>query len=178
LNGAERVVGLLGTLLARRERENAPARTARVLGRHVDGTELLQRTDAACVTRAPRDNHYAGTVTLAPALNAFHRSGSAGVATVSEVTSAETLWVERLEPSAFRPGQTYSVLVTGRGFDDRVWIDFLEPAPPYAAAQTINTGIQVLSLEVVDTENLLLEISLAPDARLYPSGAPIAYGRK
>jgi hypothetical protein len=46
------------------------------------------------------------------------------------------------------------------------------------AGQTLNEDIQVLSLKVLDPETLVLEITVAPGARLVPSGAPIAYGRK
>jgi hypothetical protein len=176
---AERTVHLLQSLLAQRERDRAPVRTARVLGRHEDGTERLQRTDAACVTRAPRDNHYAGTVVVAPRLAPFHRTGSTGIATITEVTSAATLWIERLVPSDYRPGTSYTVLVIGRGFDERVRIEFLEPpvAGPLAQGQTINEDITVHSTTVVDPETLFLEITVRPGARLYPGGAPISYGR-
>jgi len=174
----EKVVTLLQSLLARRERDRAPIRPARVLGRHADGTERLQRLDAACVTRASRDNHYAGTVVVATRPAAFHRTGATGIATLTEVAAAPTLWIERLDPNAYSPDQSYQVTVTGRGFDDRVQIDFLEPAPPNVTAQTINPDIAVLAILVVSSELLLLDIAVAPGARLYPSGAPIAYGRK
>jgi hypothetical protein len=177
MNSAERVVTLLQSLLARRERDRAPVRPARVLGRHQDGTERLQRLDAACVTRSTRDNHYTGTVVLTPSLSVIQRHGSTGIPTLTEIASAPTLWIETLDPHDYRPGQTYQVTVTGRGFDDRVQIDFLEPAPPFVAGQTINEDIQVLALEVRDPETLILEIAVAPGARLYPSGAPISYGR-
>ena len=179
MTGSEKVVTLLQSLLARREREQAPVRTARVLGRHQDGTERLQRTDAACVTRAPRDNHYAGTVVLSPSSSFVRRTGSTGIATLTEVTSAATLWVERLDPSDYRPGQSYTVTVIGRGFDDRVRIEFLEPpvAGPLAQGQTINEDITVHSTTVVDPATLLLEITVRPGARLDPGGAPISYGR-
>ena len=174
----DRILTHLQTLLARRERDRSPARPARVLGRNEDGTERLQRLDAACVTRASRDNHYTGTIVLNPALSTVHRTGTTGIATLTEVAAAPTLWIESLDPNAYQPGRTYTVTVTGRGFDDRVWIDFLEPAPPYAQAQTINPDIEVLTLEVLDPETLLLEIKIAPGARLYPARVPIAYGRK
>ena len=178
MNPSEKVVPLLQSLLARRERDRPAPRPARVLGRHQDGTERLQRLDAACVTRASRDNHYAGTVVVATRPAAFHRTGTTGIATLSEVAAAPTLWIERLDPSAYSPGQTYQVTVTGRGFDDRVQIDFLEPAPPNVTAQTINEDIAVLAVLVVSSELLLLDIAVAPGARLFPAGAPIAYGRK
>jgi len=177
MNPSEKVVTLLQSLLSRREREKAPIRPARVLGRHADGTERLQRLDAACVTRAPRDNHYAGTVVVATRPAAFHRTGSTGIATLTEVASTPTLWIERLDPNAYSPDQTYQVTVTGRGFDDRVQIDFLEPAPPNVTAQTINEDIAVLAVLVVSSELLLLDITVRPGARLYPGGAPISYGR-
>jgi hypothetical protein len=179
MSSAEKVVHLLTSLLERRERENSPIRTARVLGRHEDGTERVQRTDAACVTRAPRDNHYAGTVVVAPRLAPFYRTGSTGIATLTETVSAATLWVERLDPSDYRPGQSYIVTVIGRGFDERVRIEFLEPpvAGPIAQGQTINEDITVHSTTVQDPETLLLDITVRLGARLYPGGAPISYGR-
>jgi len=178
MTSTEKIVHFLGSLLDRRARDRAPVRPARVLGRHQDGTERLQRLDAACVTRASRDNHYAGTVVVATRPAAFHRTGSTGIATLTEVASTATLWIERLDPNAYSPDQSYTVTVTGRGFDERVQIDFLEPAPPNATAQTINPDIAVLAVLVVSSELLLLDIAVAPGARLYPGGAPIAYGRK
>jgi hypothetical protein len=179
MNPSEKVVTLLQSLLSRRERDQAPVRTARVLGRHEDGTERLQRTDAACVTRAPRDNHYTGTVVLSPSSSFVRRTGSTGIATLTETVSAATLWIERLDPSDYRPGKSYTVTVIGRGFDDRVRIEFLEPpvAGPIAQGQTINEDITVHSTTVVAPETLFLEITVRPGARLYPGGAPISYGR-
>ena len=179
MNPSEKVVSLLHSLLARRERDRAPVRPARVLGRHADGTERLQRLDAACVTRASRDNHYAGTVVVATRPAAFHRTGATGIATLTEVAAAPTLWIERLDPNAYSPDQSYTVTVTGRGFDERVRIEFLEPpiAGPLAQGQTINEDITVHSTTVVDAETLLLDITVRPGARLYPGGAPISYGR-
>jgi hypothetical protein len=138
MTASEKFLTRLSDLLARRERQQAPARPARVLGRHEDGTERLQRLDAACVTRASRDNHYTGTIVLNPGLSTIQRTGTTGIATITEIASAPTLWIERLDPNTYRPGQVYEVTVTGRGFDDRVHIDFLEPAPsPYTPADTL-----------------------------------------
>jgi hypothetical protein len=183
MSSSEKVITLLRSLLDRRERDQAPARPARVLGRHEDGTERLQRTDAACVTRAPRDNHYTGTVVLSPSSSFVRRTGSTGIATITEAISSPTLWVESLDPSDYRPGQSYTVTVIGRGFDERVRIEFLEPpvAGPIAQGQTINEDITVHitvhTTTVVDPETLFLEITVRPGARLYPQGAPISYGR-
>jgi len=177
MNPSEKVVSIFQSLLAHRERQQAPVRPARVLGRHEDGTERLQRLDATCVTRATPGNHYTGTIVLQPSLSPIHRTGTAGIAPVTQILSAPTLWIESLDPSAYQPGQTCQVTVTGRGFDDQVRIDFLEPSPPYTQAQTINEDIQVLSIEVLDPETLILEIAVAAEARLHPTPAPLAYGR-
>ena len=174
MTSAERTLHLLQTLLDRRDRDRAPTRTARVLGRHADGTERIQRTDAACVTRATRDNHYAGTVIVEPKLAAFHRTGSAGIAAVTEVLSAETLWIERLDPNVYEPGQTYQVTVHGRGFDDRVRIDFLLP-DPFGGA-TLHPDLAVLAVLFVSPELLELELAVAPTTHAL-SNAPIAYGK-
>ena len=174
MTSSERVLGLLSTLLDRRDRDRAPTRTARVLGRHQDGTERIQRTDAACVTRATRDNHYAGSIIINPTLAAIHRTGSAGIPTLTETVSAETLWIERLDPNVYEPGHTYQVTVHGRGFDDRVRIDFLLP-DPFGGA-TLHPDLTVLAVLFVSPELLELELSVAPTAHSL-SNAPIAYGK-
>ncbi len=174
MTGAEKILTLLGNLLDRREREQAPARTARVLGRHQDGTERLQRTDARCVTRGTPNNHYTGTVLLNPSLAPFHRSGITGIGT-SETIPAGTLWIEKLDPSEYYPGQTVQVTVQGRGFDDRIRIDFLDPDPSVSEG-TLNPDLEVLALQFVSPELLLLDLAVAATARPITS-APIAYGR-
>ena len=174
MTGAERVLDLLGTLLARRERQQAPTRTARVLGRHQDGTERLQRTDAACVTRGTPNNHYAGTTILNPSLAPFHQTGVTGIGT-SETIPAPTLWIESLAPSAYHPGHTYQVTVQGRGFDEAVRIDFLDPDPSVSEG-TVNPDLEILAIQVVSPERLLLDLAVSPTARPLTT-APIAYGR-
>src|SRR5262245_60191593 len=104
MTAAERTLHLLQTLLARRERDRAPVRPATVLGRHQDGTERLQRQDATCPTRGGRDNHYTGTIVLSPS-NTLNRQGTTGLGT-SETIPAPTLWIERLDPNTYHPGQT------------------------------------------------------------------------
>ncbi len=174
MTGAERVLDLLGTLLTRRERQQAPARTARVLGRHQDGTERLQRTDARCVTRGTPNNHYTGTVILNPSQAPFHRTGTTGIGT-SETIPAPTLWIERLDPSEYHPGQTYQVTVQGRGFDSQVRIAFLDPDPSLPEG-TVNPDLEIQAMQVVSPELLVLDLALSPTARPI-TNAPIAYGR-
>jgi hypothetical protein len=171
---AEKILTALTTLLTRRERERAPARPARVLGRNQDGTERLQRLDAACVTRGAPDNHYTGTTVLNPAIAAFHRAGTIGLGT-TETLVAPTLWIERLDPDTFTPGQTYEVTVTGRGFDEATRIDFLDPDPAVPEG-TVNPDLEILEYEVLSPETLRLTVAVTDTARPI-TNAPIAYGR-
>jgi hypothetical protein len=171
---AEKLLSAFNTLLARRERTHAPARTARVLGRNLDGTERLQRLDAACVTRGVPDNHYTGTTLLNPNLGAFHRHGTIGIGT-SETLPAGTLWIERLDPSTYHPGQTYEVTVTGRGFDTATRIDFLDPDPAVEEG-TLNPDLEILNYEVLSPETLRLTVVVSTTAHPI-ANAPIAYGR-
>jgi hypothetical protein len=166
---------LLSTFLARQTRDRAPARPARVLGRHIDGTERLQRTDALCVTRGAPDSHHTGTILLNPSLATFHRAGVTGVGT-SATIPAGTLWIETLDPSEYHPGQTCQVTVTGRGFDDTVQIDFLDPAVSDSPEIPINPDLEIQSITFVDSETLLLDLTIAPGARLLDN-APLAFGK-
>jgi hypothetical protein len=174
---SDTLLRLLSSFLARQTRDTAPARTARVLGRHIDGTERLQRTDALCVTRGTPDSHYTGTLLLNPSLAAFHRAGVTGIGT-SHTIPAGTLWVETLDPSEYHPGQAYQVTVTGRGFDDIVQIDFLNPSLAiYGTAEIpLNPDLEIQSITVIDSETLLLDLTVAPGARLL-ANAPIAFGK-
>jgi hypothetical protein len=173
MNSSEKVITLFQSLLARRERDRAPVRPARVIGRHQDGTETLQRQDATCPTRGGRDNHYTGTLVLSPASSA-NRQGTTGIG-LSETIPAPTLWIESLDPSEYHPGQQVTVQVTGRGFDESVQIDFLDPNPAVPEG-TVNPDLELLALEVVSPEILFLELSVASTARPLTI-APIAYGR-
>lgn len=171
---AEKILTHLTTLLTRRERERAPARPLRVLGRNQDGTERLQRLDAACVTRGAPDNHYTGTTVLNPATTPFHRAGTLGIGT-TETLVAPTLWIEHLDPDTFNPGQTYEVTVTGRGFDAATRLDFLDPDPT-APEGTVNPDLEILTYEVLSPETLRLTVAVADTAHPL-TNAPIAYGR-
>jgi hypothetical protein len=171
----DRLLTLLSSFLSRQTRDTAPARTARVLGRHIDGTERLQRTDALCVTRGTPDSHYTGTILLNPSLAAFHRAGVTGIGT-SHTIPAGTLWVEILNPSEYHPGQTYQVTVTGRGFDNTTQIDFLDPGFTDSPETALNPDLQLVALHLIDSETLLLDLTVAPGARLL-ANAPIAFGK-
>jgi hypothetical protein len=175
MNPSDRILTALNTLLARRERDRSPVRPAIVQGRHQDGTERILRLDATCPTRSTPNNHYPGTTLLTPTLTAFHRAGSTGIGTSTTISSS-TLWIERLDPNEYHPGQTYQVTVTGRGFDTTTRIDFLDPNPE-APEGTLNPDLEILSLLYVSSEVLLLKLTVAPGARLIVN-APIAFGRQ
>jgi|GEM_PF-1066278 len=174
---SDRVVDVLARLLTRRERDHAPTRAARVLGRNEDGTERLQRTDATCVTRGAVSSNFAGQVILESAISPFHRLGSIDIAPVSQQASADTLWIDRLDPAELRPGESYTITVTGRGFTPGVVIEFLEPAPLFVQPTVLNGDVTIESLTVEDDSTIALNVTVAPGARLFPYGAPIAFGR-
>jgi len=169
-----RLLNLLSQLQTRQLRDQSPARPARVLGRNPDGTERIQRLDTTCPTRSTPDNHPTGTVLLNPTLAAFHRTGATGIGT-SALFTAGTLWIESLDPATYHPGQTVQVTVKGRSFDATTRIDFLDPDPS-APDGTLNPDLTVLATHYLDPETLLLDLTVAPGARLL-TNAPIAYGR-
>jgi hypothetical protein len=166
-----RVIKALEQALSRRERERAPVRTSRVTGRNDDGTVLLQRSDAECVARGGVSDAYTGEVVLEPARSPFARRGTAGIAQAAEQGSVSILWVERLDPDRYRPGASYSVTVTGRGFTPATVFEFLRPGLAYVP----NEGISITSSTFVDETTFLLEIDVAPTAALFRRGAPLAY---
>jgi hypothetical protein len=177
MSQADAIVEALRQVFIRRERDNAPVRTARVLGRNEDGTERLQRSDAVCVTRGSVDSHYAGQVVLEPASNVFRRQGAAGIAPVSQMATADTLWIDSLDPAELQPGTSYIVTVTGRGFSGGLLIDFLDPADYLVQPNVINPDVTIDSLTVISDTEVDLAVTVAPGARLFPGGAPIAFGR-
>jgi hypothetical protein len=172
----DRVLAALRLYLDRHAVQATPVRAARVVGRNSDGTEQLVRVDATCVTRGAADNNYTGQVIAVPSVAVIQRSGATGIGG-SIVVAADTLWVERLDPHDWSPGQSYSVTVFGRGFDATTVIDLLEPVPAGLASR-INEDITITGQTVIDSQTLRLEITVRPGARLYPAGAPIAYGRR
>jgi hypothetical protein len=172
----DRFIAALKQVLERREREKAPLRTQRVLGRGQDGTVQLQRLDSECATRGARDSFYTGQTISEPAGlgSAFNRQGTTGVAAISaEVTpSPAVLWVERLDPNRYLPGREYTVTVIGRGFDPSVRFEFLRPGRP----PIVNDDITVVSATFLDEFGFELVIQVPEHAVRYTT-APLAYGR-
>lgn len=168
-----RVVAALRKVLDRREQERAPVRLQRVLGRNEDGTTRQQRLDAECVTRSAPNNTYGGQITAEPAGSAFSRRGTAGAALVQQVgSSRDVLWLERLVPDTYSPGELVTVQAIGRGFQPTTRIDFLLPGGP----RLINEDITILDIRYIDPQTLELDIQVAPAARLLRERAPVAYG--
>jgi hypothetical protein len=164
------LVKALEQVFLRRERERAPVRTSRVVGRNPDGTVRLQRTDGECIARGGVSPVYTGEVVMEPTRTPLSRRGAAGIAGIAESASVATLWVERLDPDRYRPGATYTVTVTGQGFTPATQLDFLIPG-----TNQVNEGILILVFAFLDTEHLEIQIAVAEDALLYRGGAPIAY---
>lgn len=169
--GARRFVESLREVLERRERARSPLRIVRVMGRESDGALRVQRLDAECEHRAAPANNFGGQIIPEPAGSHFSRRGASGVSLIQEVAVADVLWVERLEPDVFFPGESYTVAVIGRGFTETTRFDFLEPR-----GRLINPDIEVVSTRFLDVERCELDIVLSPTARIYRQGAPLAYG--
>ena len=173
----QRVVSALRDVLDYREREHSPVRTDRIVGRNSDGTLQTQRTDAECVITSGADNLYAGQLVQRPPTSPISRQGLTGAAVVREDEETPTLWVERLEPDSFEPGNSYTVIVQGRGFFPELRFDFLYPATGFQPAKTIHDGIHVELQGFVDEQTFELELSVDPDATSV-TRAPISFGRQ
>ncbi len=173
---SERFVAALAKTLATRERDRAPVRNLRVVGRASDGTPLTVRSDAQCIARGTATpDYYNGQSIFEPSGNSGGSSissqGTASVAALLEETAAATLWVERLDPSTYIPGRSYFVNVYGRGFDDTTRFEFLDPD-----GETVNPDITIVDQGVLGPDQAALEIEVSPTARLQ-ANLPLAYGR-
>lgn len=173
---AERFVAQLARTLTTRERDRAPVRQLRVVGRASDGTPLTVRSDALCIARGTAVVDYYNGQSISEAAggaggSSISRQGTTAVAALVEETASATLWVERLDPNTFIPGRSYFVYVYGRGFDDSTRFEFLN-----ADGETINEDITILDQGVLGPDQAALEIEVSPTARLL-ADLPLAYGR-
>ena len=166
---AQRFVRELGRVLDRRQRE-APGRVRerRVEGRETDGRHRLVSLDGTCVLSGQVGPEGTGDVVTLPTGPLYHR-GTTGIATVSVSRETATLYVERLDPDEYSPGEMYTVEVHGRGFTETTEVDFLVPG-----SEEINEAILVTSRRYISDVLLEVDITLDADAPLYAS-APIAY---
>lgn len=144
-----------------------------VTGRNTDGTLKEQLWgEAACVRRGCVGPEGTGALVLRDA-NCQQSTGATGVATVFGSSTGRALWLESIEPSVFEQGQSYTVVVTGLGFDATVRVDFLLPG-----GEDLHEGITVVETRFVDHRTLELDIEVAADAALVDPAvrAPLGYG--
>lgn len=166
---AQRVVRQLGRILDRRERElPGRVRTARVEGREEDGRLRLRYLDGTCVLSSQVGPEGVGDEISLPT-GRIYSPGTTGIATVSVSRETATLYVERLDPDLYYPGESYTVEVHGRGFSESTLIDFLLPQ-----SEQLNPDITITDLRFVSEVLLEVDIDVAAGAAIYAS-APIAY---
>lgn len=169
--GARRFIATLRDVLERREKSRSPLRIVRVTGRETDGALRVQRLDAECEHRGAPTNNFGGQIIPEPAGSHYSRRGASGVSVVQEAAVTDVLWVERIDPNVFYPGQSYTVSVIGRGFTETTRFDFLEPR-----GRVINPDIEILATRFIDPQLCELDITVSPGARIFRQGAPLAYG--
>lgn len=165
----ERVVDALAGLLDARDRRTAPLQEARVLGRYRDGALQLQRTDQECVGRGCVTPEAAGEIVRRPAGPCWSRQGTTGVAGLSDRGTTRTLLLTSLDPHLFAPGNAYTVVAEGRGFEDGLAVDFL------LAGEDLHPGLTVDAVRVLSDTRAELDLTVAPDAEPV-TDAPVAYG--
>ena len=167
---AARVVDTLAGLLAQRERRRAPLHEARVVGRNGDGTIQLQRTDQECVGRGCVTAEGEGEVVRRPAGPCWSRQGTTGVAGVSDRGGARLLLVTSLDPDVYEPGQAYTVLARGRGFEPEIRVDFLFAD----GGDQLHPAVTVEEIRVLGDSTAEIDITVAADADPVTE-APLAY---
>ena len=162
---------VLGELVDAKTRRLPHPKLGRVEGRHPDGTTILRYLDGTCEARLGVTGGRKGeVVTAAPSSLGFR--GTAGVAFAQSATTASAdLWLERLEPDIFEPGQDVTVHVVGRGFRPSTRFDFLR-AP---GSLEIHPFIDVLETRFIDSENVELDLRITETAPVIER-APVAYG--
>ena len=142
-----------------------------------DGTLQTLRLDAECVTRGDVSNNYGGQTIVEPTGPGapLARKGTTGVAAVAEAPPpTATLWVEKVEPRLFRPGDALTVTITGGGFDASTRFEFLRPG----LVRTINDDFTIANPTLVDSGTFQLDVTVSESAALYPEGAPLAFDRR
>lgn len=168
------VIGALRRVLDDRRDREADLRPSRVLGRNTDGTPQIQRLDAECIGRGAQSNHYTGQILTLPAGPQYDRKGTSGVALNGGYGAGLALWIDRLDPASFHPGDTsLAVAVYGRGFTATTALEFLEPGDS-GDAGTINGDVTIVSQTLISDEriNLVINVDGAADAF---DGAALAF---
>jgi len=163
--------GALQRALDDRDRHRAPVKATRILGRNRDGTIRLLALDGECEIRGAVETGYEGQVVTRPLGTPFSLYGAAGVAGQSWSFGSALLDVTALEPAVYSPGESYTVTVTGRGFDNAFVRDFLTDDDGDTIAP-----ITVVEQRILSSTSLELDIEVDAGAALVDSAA-LAFGR-
>lgn len=167
---APAVVRRLEEVFARRERGNPHAvHASRVTGRNDDGTLQLQRVDGECVARGCATAEGVGEIVRRPAGPCWQNQGTSGVALAEARGTGRVLWVQRIEPSFYAPGESYTVTVTGRGLSQATVFDFLLPASEEVTPYIVQTAQRF-----VDAQTIEIDIDVDPLASAVVTAA-LAY---
>lgn len=167
--GAAAIVEELRRVLDDRARREADVKPARVVGRRTDGRTLLQGLDGECISSAGSGGYSGELVVRLPSL--LNRDGTVGSGVLAARATAALLWVDSIEPASFARGATLEVTVTGSGFTPSTEFEFLLPA-----SEEVHPGITVDYINYVDSEHMVVGISVAADAELVGAlSAPLAF---
>lgn len=171
------VVRELRKVLDRRERDARTVYPMRVEGRNGDGTINVRRFDGECIERSRECGVREGQLIEVPCGPPPSLAGAAGVAMLYAGIRHSVPWIESLvggEPDAaldawLLPGESYTLTVTGKNFEDTLWIDFL-----LAATEEVHPDITVTDLRVLSDTSA--EVDVTVDAGASPiDSAPISY---
>ena len=163
---------VLGELVDAKTRRLPHPKLGRVEGRNPDGTTILRFLDGTCEARLGVTGGRKGeVVTAAPSSLGFR--GTAGIAFAPSTATATggDLWLERLEPDVFEPGQDVTVHVVGRGFRPSTRFDFLR-AP---GSLEIHAFIEILETRFIDSETVEMDLRINDNAPVIER-APVAFG--
>ncbi|MEL7059488.1 MAG: hypothetical protein AAGN46_05625 [Acidobacteriota bacterium] len=152
---------------ARTARAGQGSVPSRVVGRDTDGTQLVLPQGSTCPQRDAIGSDGLGDVILSPTSQVSATRGIAGAALAS-VVAGEAAFLERQDPPELERGRSATVVVAGRGFKERIQLDYLregeEPHP----------GVAIDEIRVVDEFSAEVDVTVAPDAELVDE-APVAH---
>ena len=144
----------------------------RVVGRGVDGVEILQAIEGACPIRGSLGTQALGAVSLAPVTSLARVSGLPTVA----VLTGGVLRLESQDPPVLVRGQTQAVTLTGVALPEGLAFDYLQPGVGPGGQGRVHPGVHVVETERLAPTTYRLVVQVDPDTPLL-SDAPIAYGQ-
>ena len=164
---AEEIVRTLNTVIDRRIGKLAEVEKSRVQGRNNDGTLTLRPQNGECELTGTISGDPSGSIIISQKAQ-WNIHGATGA--VGSSTSADTLWVESLDPDTYAAGSSYTVTVTGRGFTSGLLFAFLDPDDRLESLH-----ITITSSTFVSSTEFTLEIDVDAAAPVVDS-VPLWYG--